>query len=106
MQLGELEEKIMQVLWGQNDWLKPANVQTALPEKLAYTTVMTVLHRLWQKQMVKRRKQKNSFVYQSIISREQYLSENINSFVNNLRNKYGNLAISQLVDSIGQQSHD
>lgn len=101
MQLGELEEKIMQILWQSGGWLKPAAVQSALPEKLAYTTVMTVLHRLWQKKMVKRQKERNSFVYQSIVSREEFLRSSINEFVTNLRHKYGELAISQLVDSIG-----
>jgi predicted transcriptional regulator len=46
---GELERAVMDVLWDQGGWLTPGEVHQRLGDPvLAYTTVMTILVRLWR----------------------------------------------------------
>jgi predicted transcriptional regulator len=47
--LGELEQKVMDIMWAREDSLKPAEVLESLNSDLAYTTVMTILKRLSDK---------------------------------------------------------
>jgi predicted transcriptional regulator len=53
---GSLESEVMGVLWTQPEALTAADVQAALGGNLAYTTVQTILIRLLDKGLVKRRK--------------------------------------------------
>jgi predicted transcriptional regulator len=51
---GELEGDVLAALWAADRPLTPAEVQGAVPGKLAYNTVHTILTRLCDKQLVER----------------------------------------------------
>lgn len=51
---GELENEVLAALWAAGEPLTPRQVQHALPEKLAYNTVQTILVRLHEKDLVQR----------------------------------------------------
>lgn len=51
---GRLEHAVLTVLWAADGPRTPAQVQAALPEGLAYTTVSTILGRLHDKGAVSR----------------------------------------------------
>ncbi len=72
--MGELEARVMAVLWDQGGWLSPGEVHAVLNDErpLAYTTVMTILVRLWQKQRVERQRDGRAYVYRPRQSREEY----------------------------------
>ena len=72
--LGELEERIMQTLWRRRSG---ATVRDVLPEledprPLAYTTVMTVMERLWRKGLLTRQSVGRAFVYAPTKSEAEY----------------------------------
>jgi predicted transcriptional regulator len=69
---GELEEQVMLRLWAANEPLAVREVRDALrPERdLAYTTVMTVLDKLYRKSAVKRRLDGRAYRYEPVLSRE------------------------------------
>ena len=70
--LGELERKVMDVLWGPvGAELTVRQVAEQLPRH-AYTTVLTVLDRLERKGMVCRTKEGRAFRYAPAASREAY----------------------------------
>jgi predicted transcriptional regulator len=73
--LGELESAILGVLWDCDGKLPVRRVQEALgrDQALAYTTVMTVLDRLFDKGLLAREKDGKAFVYWATLSRETYL---------------------------------
>lgn len=73
--LGELESAILSVLWDGAGKLSVRKVHESLEREqtLAYTTVMTVLDRLFDKGLVARDKDGKAFVYWPVLSREQYL---------------------------------
>ena len=70
---GELENLVLDVLWSANEPMIPREVHRAIREHrpLAYTTVMTILVRLCQKDVVDRRQQGRAFAYWARLSREE-----------------------------------
>lgn len=73
--LGELESAILGVLWESQTKLSVRKVQEHLErdQALAYTTVMTVLDRLFAKGLVARDKDGKAFAYWPTLTREAYL---------------------------------
>lgn len=70
--LGDLEERLMEILWEEHP-LSVREVRGRLARtKLAYTTVMTTLDRLYRKGLLARTKSGLAFVYQPAIDRAEY----------------------------------
>ncbi|MGE0400854.1 MAG: BlaI/MecI/CopY family transcriptional regulator [Kofleriaceae bacterium] len=70
--LGDLEERLMTILWEESP-LSVRDVCTRMKRtKLAYTTVMTTLDRLHRKGLLARTKQGNAFLYVPAIDRAEY----------------------------------
>ena len=69
-----LENAIMDVLWDTDEWLTPSVVQDRLPEErsVEYTTVMTVLARLWKKGRLDRQKDGRAYAYRPVLSRSEH----------------------------------
>lgn len=63
--IGELEDQIMAYVWLTGSPATPAEVHQAVAPELAYTTVMTVLTRLWKKEMLSRQRQGRAFAYEA-----------------------------------------
>jgi len=73
--LGELERKVMEVLWADlNTEVTVRHVEEHLPG-YAYTTLLTVLDRLQRKGLVRRTKDGRAFRYAAMTSREEYTAE-------------------------------
>ena len=60
---GALETDVLGVLWDGDGGMTPGEVRDALGGDLAYTTVMTVLTRLFEKGLVTRAQQGRAFSY-------------------------------------------
>ena len=61
----------MSVLWDGDGPLTPGEVRDALGGQLAYTTVMTVLTRLFEKGLVTRTQRGRAFAYSTAQSRSE-----------------------------------
>lgn len=74
LQMGELEAMVMDVLWDRRGWLTPGEVHEiiATNRSLAYTTVMTILVRLWQKGRLERQRDGRAYAYRALQSREEH----------------------------------
>jgi predicted transcriptional regulator len=73
--LGELERRVMDVLWDTPDpILSGREVADALPDR-AYTTVLTILDRLRQKDFVRRTTRGRVHYFSAADSREAYVAE-------------------------------
>jgi predicted transcriptional regulator len=66
--MGALESEVMVVLWNADAPQTPADVLGKLGSDLAYTTVMTVLARLWGKGLVERMKTGRAYSYTATVS--------------------------------------
>lgn len=73
----ELETAVMGVLWDSQEHLTPAEVQERLGVGRAYTTVLTVLVRLWKKGLLERTKRGRAFAYAPAADRDQVLAANM-----------------------------
>jgi predicted transcriptional regulator len=71
--LGELEERLMSILWEHGEAMSVRDVcERVKRSKLAYTTVMTTMDRLHKKGLLARTKQRNAFLYLPAIPRDEY----------------------------------
>jgi len=84
--LGDLERAVMEVLWdlpaSLPDGSAPATAtarqiaeRLAAQRPLAYTTVLTVLHRLERKRLVRRLRDGRAHRYAPVASREAYVTQ-------------------------------
>jgi predicted transcriptional regulator len=73
--LGELEAAILMTLWSSSAKLSVREVLGRIKRRpaLAYTTVMTVLDRLYSKGLVAREKKGKAFLYWPCMSKESWL---------------------------------
>lgn len=76
-QLGELETAVLSVLWKSTSPLSVRDVLAQLRRRPApaYTTVLTVLDRLHDKDMVSRELQGKAFLYRARVSPEEWFGE-------------------------------
>lgn len=73
-ELGPLERAVMDVIWaGEGDVTVRDVLDTRAAKGLAYTTVMTILDRLWKKGYLSRRRRGRAYAYRARIDRETYL---------------------------------
>lgn len=79
----------MEVLWEEAAWLAPGEVRTILARErqLAYTTVMTILVRLWRKGLLERRKDGRSFAYHTVHSREEWTAKRMGDLLGVAENR-------------------
>ncbi len=80
---GSLEQAVLETLWDHGGWLTPGEVHDRLDvaHPLGYTTVMTVLVRLWRKGRVERQKTGRAFAYRPRASREQSVAERMEAIL-------------------------
>lgn len=102
--LGTLESEVLEVLWAADAPLTPAEVLERLDGRLAYTTVMTVLTRLWQKGLVDRDKVGRAFAYRASISEAGFIADRMHSALASSGDRTGTM--SRFVDSLDSRQRE
>lgn len=99
--LGSLEAQIMRVLWERPD-LPVRDVVEALPgrRERAYTTVMTVMNRLTEKRLLRRRSEGRAYVYMPTVSEEEFVEQLTRSMARSLINDFGDVAVANFVGEL------
>lgn len=92
--LGELEERIMRLLWRRTKSATVREVHAALARQrdLAYTTVMTVMERLWRKGLLRREARGRAFEYIPAMSEGAYTAKLMNELLAGTGDRRGALA--------------
>ncbi len=96
----------MEVLWTGGTW-SVRDVVQKLQRKLAYTTVMTTLDRLFKKGMLDRQKAERAFLYSAALSRGEWERKRAGNLLADLlagSQPSRELLLSSLVDAVGE--HD
>jgi len=104
--LGPLEVQVMEVLWTAGE-RSVRDVIEQLDRKLAYTTVMTTLDRLFKKGLLDRQKSERAFLYTPRVSHDEWERRRAGDLVAGLlagSQPSRELLLSSLVDAVGQ--HD
>ena len=68
--LGPLEKRVLEVLWLRSEAMCVRDLQPAF-SKMAYTTLMTTLDRLYRKGLLARTKRGRAFFYHPKMTRDQ-----------------------------------
>jgi predicted transcriptional regulator len=68
--LGKLERQVMEETWRLRE-VSVRDIHRAFEERIAYTTLMTTLDRLFKKKLLERRKEGRAFVYVPVVSRDE-----------------------------------
>jgi predicted transcriptional regulator len=114
--LGRLEGEVMEVVWAPHaergkriENAEPAHtvkdVQSRLPRKAAYTTVMTTLDRLFKKGLVLRHREGRAFVYTAARTREEMSATLTGGLLRGVLSNGAATArpfLSNLVDAVGE----
>jgi len=67
--LGRLERQVLEETWRLGE-VSVRDIYRAFDERVAYTTLMTTLDRLFKKNLLERRKDGRAFVYAALVSQE------------------------------------
>lgn len=99
--LGKLEQLVMEIVWnGKQSAVRDILLVLKKKRSVAYTTVATILQRLFDKGLVGRKTEKSGYRYYPKVSKESYVKLLTKSFVKKLEKSFGNLAISSFAESI------
>jgi predicted transcriptional regulator len=105
-QLGPLEERMLEILWGRDNATVRDLVEPGGPcQDLAYTTVMTTLDRLFKKNLLSRSPEGRAFRYSPCCSREQLHREVAGEAFRQLlaANPASSLPLSYLVEIVTER---
>lgn len=99
--LGELEKQIMDIIWEcKSCSARDVLVVLDKDRKLAYTTIATILQRLYDKGLLKRTENKSGYVYSPKLSKESYSRNIAQTFLKKFINSFGDIAIASFAESI------
>jgi predicted transcriptional regulator len=70
--LGKLEQQVLDEVWRFGGEVSVRDVHRAFDERIAYTTLMTTLDRLFKKNLLNRRKDGRAFLYTAAMAREDF----------------------------------
>ena len=101
--LGALESEVMDILWKRGE-ISVRDVYESMRRRLAYTTVMTTLDRLYKKGLLCRRKQGKAFHYAAVMSSEQYQTSLASHLFGMVLNDHDHTlaVLSRFVDAVSE----
>ncbi len=103
-ELGHREREVMAVLWSQES-ATVLDVLNSLTTRLAYTTVMTTLDRLFKKGLLHREKKDRAFIYSATLSagdlERRRAVDLVRRFFSGSQQRR-DVLLSSLVDAVGQ----
>jgi predicted transcriptional regulator len=105
MEIGPLEERVLDLLWRGPGGRSVRDVRDGLGGSLAYTTVMTTLDRLYKKGLLDRRRSGRAYTYSPRTSREALAARRLRRWLARLLP--GGAArplLASFVDAVGE--HD
>lgn len=99
--LSPLEQEVMDIVW-KNTKCSVRDSLRYLPsnKKYAYTTIATILNRLYKKGLVSKKLEKESYTYSAKISKESYTKTIAQSFLKRFIGSFGDIAVSSFAESI------
>jgi len=72
--MGALENQVLDYLWHTSRPLTPREVRDGIGLDLAYSTVLTILTRLWKKDLAEREQRGRAFLYRPKVDEADYVA--------------------------------
>jgi predicted transcriptional regulator len=96
--MGSLEHEVLGQLWAFDAPATPGEVLAALDIELAYTTIMTILARLWEKGLVTRTRRGRAYAYAPTMSEAELTARRMRDTLEAASDRKA--ALSEFVDSL------
>ncbi len=102
-QLGSLESQLMERIWARGE-ISVRDLHAELAPRLAYTTIMTTLDRLYKKGLLNRRKLGKAFYYAARHNEQEYkerITQHLFGMVLN-DGRHSDVVLSGFVDAVSE----
>ncbi len=106
--LGNLESDIMEVIWRKDCEVCVRDVfeELASRREIAYTTVMTIMGRLADKKLLKKRKQGNTSYFVSAMTREEFDENVVVNVVDSLLEDFADVTMAHFISRVGKKDRE
>jgi len=105
--LGSLEAEVMEIVWEkQNCSVKDIHDELLNRRPIAYTTVMTIMSRLAEKNLLKKYKEGNAYIYTPAVSKADFSYNIVSEVMDSLFEEFPEYAISHFVKKISGENED
>jgi predicted transcriptional regulator len=103
--LGDLQATVMEIFW-RRESATVREVADELNEKrsLAYTTVLTLVSRLWSRGLLKREPEGRGFRYWAAKSRDDFLAELSDELIDRLFTDFGAVGVARVGERLSELS--
>lgn len=100
--LGELESQVMEIIWGQKGTISVKDVADILGKrrKIAYTTVMTIMARLVNKDVLTRRLSGSSYLYKPKVTKEEFTAKAVHGIFSSAVSTLGEEVLAHFIKEI------
>ena len=95
---GALETEVLTQLWKASGPLTPAEVLEAIDDDLGYTTVLTILTRLWQKGLADREPRGKAYAYTARVTEADLTAERMATLLDKASDRRA--ALNRFVDRL------
>ena len=103
--LGDLQAAVMAILW-QRESATVREVAEELNQKqkrtLAYTTVLTLVSRLWSRGLLSREPEGRGFRYRAARSRDEFLADLSDQLIDRLFADFGTIGVARIGERLNQ----
>ena len=99
--MGALESEVLQCLWAADTPLTPGEVLDMSGDDLAYTTIMTILTRLWNKGLVDRTRDGRAYRYSPRMTEAELMASRMRSVLQTSANQRATL--SHFVETLSKR---
>lgn len=100
-QISTLEKQIMEIIWKKrNCSVREVYNEILKTKQIAYTTVLTIFQRLYEKRFITRKQTTKAYLYSPRISKEAYTKHTLQSFLKSYIHSFGDIALVSFAESI------
>ena len=102
--LGELESDVMEIIWQSKGPIAVRTVTQSLQKKrqIAYTTVMTIMGRLVEKGLLKRKESGKAYIYKCVYSKDRFLTRVSRQIIKNFIASFGWSAVAHFAEEVNR----
>lgn len=99
-EMGSLEAEVLAQLWALGRPATPAEIREAMGTDLAYTTIMTILSRLWRKGLADRYPKGRAYAYAANVSEAELAARRMKATLEQAADREA--ALSRFVGSLSK----
>ena len=105
-ELSPLEQEVMNIVWSFKQCTVRDVSEKLESKKLAYTTISTILTRLYEKGMLEKLGEDVAIIYQPKMKKKEYGKKLVQLFMQTFFTNFGSIAASSFVESIEELPKD